>query len=230
MNLKRTKDKDFPDEIHYFKDRTSKYQMIYYPEAKHTPFVFLVPLVGEKNAVTLTARDIERYHPDLKEIIADPCISLQYLEVGVGLGEPITKLGDINNKPIAIDPANYEIMAEILTALKSEINSKYEHVRLEWLRRCEYMLSDKVRLIGTTLGEAVKMEKLWGIADVVVDNFGPTHWTETEGIIKDLRKVGISSKERIVSLELNFLKQGGKLYSNEFSKPYTKSHLKSQSQ
>ncbi|MEK6900098.1 MAG: hypothetical protein AABX05_03155 [Nanoarchaeota archaeon] len=144
----------------------------------------------------ITTRDIGRYL-NLPSMNINP--SLQYLEVGAGLGEftPLVVRSNPRHRPIVIDPANYPLM---LKMLKSAYNRDLKEELKERIRilqeRCEIILNPaKVNLINLTLEEALAQHpELEGIADVVVDNFGAIHYSSET---KERRKQSIALERRL---------------------------------
>ena len=65
----------------------------------------------------ITGRGIEDYDPDIVRHVLNP--NYQYIEVGAGLGEFTPRLVEIfgnkiNNRPVVIDPANYDVLNGLL--------------------------------------------------------------------------------------------------------------------
>lgn len=153
----------------------------------------------------ITARDIGEYDEEIKSMIINP--SLQYVEVGAGLGEFIPRIirrfGDsLVSRPIVVDPAKYEVMYSLLDfARKLETNTLMYDKLGELKDRCEIILDNKkVRLVNFTLEKAVsEFPELLGVADVVVDHIGASHYMEDH--------------ECAWRLEEKFLKWTGRLYS-----------------
>jgi len=208
-------------------DPVSKHQVFYFPQAepKDLPISIIIPQVGKKKGVTVTARDMDRYHADLRKIVEDHNQDFQYLEVGVGLGEPITRLGGLRNKPIAVEPLNYRLTKDIIGTMRYKISQIHVSLIKELERRCQFMLSSEVRLFNTTLGAAVGRKEFHGIADLVVDNLGPVHWNETEGLFENPYRLQ-KRLGNIAAAEVNFLKEEGRLYYDRFSDPYIKPQQK----
>ena len=134
----------------------------------------------------ITGRDITEYDSDIKTLKLNPLH--QYVEIGAGLGEFTPRLIEtfgsrLKNKPIVIDPGNYSVMADLLNyALTLSIEDRMK-VKLRRLnQRCEIIRDPKqVKLINLTLEEAITQHpEILGIADVVIDNAGASHYTEHE--------------------------------------------------
>lgn len=166
---------------------------------------------------SITGRDLRSsdgycgYSPDVCNLAQDPDPDWQYVEVGAGLGEFIPRLieNELWRKPIVIDPANYELMAEMLHFLAPQIDRPYHLAQLQaLLERSQLMASStNIKLLNMTLGEALRRHpEIREQADIVVDNYGPYYWTETEG----------SQAHQIHLLENQLLKEGGALYIRHF--------------
>ena len=149
------------------------------------------------------------YYPTLSEIVKRPDLNAQYIEVAAGLGEFIPTLarnGRLRNKPTVIDPANYDLIAEMLDYFNNKIAPpEYKNQIDELIERCDLILDSKqVTLFNKTLYETLCWHSnLFNYADVVVDNYGPTFWPEMEPNL---------DRMNIRSLELSMLKLGGRLY------------------
>jgi hypothetical protein len=125
--------------------------------------------------------DIASYHSNSgKSKLLPLDSSLQYVEIGAGLGEftpyLIKQLGtSLRHKPIVIDPADYAIMKDMLHyAISQHFGERYDERCLEFSERCD-IISDpeKVKLFSMTLGQAVKgFPELMQIGDVVIDLCG----------------------------------------------------------
>jgi len=136
--------------------------------------------------IEITARDLRDYHRLPK---FNP--TWQYLEVGAGLGEFSPSLvGRVGKKPIVIDPANYHLLAEMLDDSLQLGSRKVIRDRIGvLLSRCETILnSEKIILYNKTLGQVIREHpELNGIADVVVDNYGPRCYCGTETLPGETR-------------------------------------------
>lgn len=135
------------------------------------------------------------------------------VDVGAGLGGFIPKLvaQKPKYKPVVIDPANYDLMAEMLEFSRPYIGSEHLARLDELISRCSTILdSSKVILYNTFLGEALKYNpELRGVADIVVDNFGPSIWPDTEKYVGN----NIVGNNIVELLEMMLLKDGGSLFS-----------------
>ncbi|MBU0458367.1 hypothetical protein KJ652_07465 [Patescibacteria group bacterium] len=133
----------------------------------------------------VTGRDITAYldRIPLEELNCDQ----QIIEVGAGISELlpsiVNNLGDqMPNKPIVIDPINYDHALAILTeACTTYRNDSIVGVLIdrieEFRRRCEIFMSDKIDHLRMTLRDAVDSmhPKVFGRADVVIELFGPSY-------------------------------------------------------
>ena len=121
----------------------------------------------------MTSRDLKDYPTELSRIS-----DVQYLEVGAGLGEFIPFAAEqVCVKPVVIDPANYHLMRRMLReALDFNLSYVIKDRINVVLKRCNTILDpSKVVLFNWTMEEAlIKHPELNGIADVVVENWGPT--------------------------------------------------------
>ena len=106
----------------------------------------------------ITGRGINEYDYNTPTII-DP--SLQYLEVGAGMGEftPLVVRNNPRNIPIIIDPANYPLMLEMLQfAYERPINEKLRDKISILQERCKIIINpDKVNLINLPLEKALEL-------------------------------------------------------------------------
>lgn len=162
----------------------------------------------------ITGRDIEEYSFFLDKIKINP--TLQYVEIGAGLGEftplIVSEYGDsLKHKPIVIDPADYQVMKDILKyaariGFGDELDEKFN----KWIERCEIISNpNKVTLINSTLENALSQHSwLNGIADVVTDNRGALTYR------------GEKSKGHILNFEKNLLKLNGELVNDLWEEEY----------
>ncbi|MBS3109516.1 hypothetical protein J4227_03240 [Candidatus Woesearchaeota archaeon] len=130
----------------------------------------------------VTDRDLNMYrHPDLINFKPDP--SLQYIEIGAGLGELTTAIAASNPEklPIIIDPADYITMGIILEGtLTKDLTPLMRHRLKKVLDRQNLVISNKVQLINMTLEEAmVRHPEIRGTGDVVIDYHGPVNHENT---------------------------------------------------
>lgn len=135
--------------------------------------------------VLITGRDIKDYKK-VKPLNRE----LQYLELGPGLGEFTPYASDsCSKKPIAIDVANYDIVIEMLEfSLTMDFSTKTHDRTRELLRRC-HIIKDKDRVDFYNMHMSEALEKypyLEGIADVIVENYGPRTYPLTERL--EIRK------------------------------------------
>lgn len=154
----------------------------------------------------ITARDIKQYPREISTFLSNP--DLQYIDVGCGLGEflplLVKKQKKCSPKPIAIDPANYPLMKDILTYALTIDEGKRLSSNLDVLieRTNFFIESKKIILINEPIEKAVESHKeIIHFADGVVDNFGP-HLYQTK--FKNLAAP-------IECLEMRLLKPNGKL-------------------
>ena len=149
------------------------------------------------------------YHSSLEDISNEPDLFAQYIEVAAGLGEFIPKLTEnkrLRNKPIVIDPGNYELMREMLNYFQRTFpRNKHLHEIDILINRCDRILDkSKVTLINKKLKDAASIHhNLRDYCDVLVDNYGPYFW---QNMHENL------NHRKVEAIELGFLKNGGKLY------------------
>lgn len=171
---------------------------------------------------TITGRDLKRdlfygeddtgeYSREVQQLAHAPPLGYQCIEIGAGLGEFIPKLVEkgVSVKPIVIDPANYSLLLEMLQHIEPAIRETH-YTQLQELERRAQVINDSfyVRLINTTLGEAIrKHPDLKEIADIVVEHLGPSRWSSTEKRPQD-----------ILQLEKSLLKEEGVLLSYLFGR------------
>src|SRR3989338_1768283 len=128
----------------------------------------------------VTARNVSEYENNIRELMINPFF--QYAEVGAGLGEFIPNLVDnykIKHLPIIIDPVDYELMGNMLGyELNLKFSDRVNKNLLKLFERCKIIRDqNKVRLINEDLVTAIKSHlDIHNIADIVIDNFGATHY------------------------------------------------------
>jgi hypothetical protein len=153
------------------------------------PPLFINPR-DQENAPMITGRDLckeealesgyLKYTKEISDLAVEE--SQQVVEVGAGLGEFIPSVAiryPHIPKPILIDPADYEAIREILLYSKKTHQGIFNRgnkfdigsIINSWLDRIEIILDpNKVRLINTTLDEALRTDPLLrGSADILVD-------------------------------------------------------------
>jgi len=159
----------------------------------------------------VTGRDLEEYHPPINKLIINP--RHQYVEVGAGLGEFTPKVVEMRGnssdpKPIVIDPLDYELVHGLLDYAHKTFSKRWPVIGKTlkgFIDHCETITDPKkVNLINLPLEEALKRHPmLYGIADVVVDNYGLAHYAVD------------SDKDAILKQEKALLKPGGILLSEK---------------
>ncbi len=171
----------------------------------------------------ITGRDLNEHDQFLRDLCIDP--SLQYVEIGAGLGEFTPSLvdrynGSLEHKPIVIDPADYQVIRELLKyaidfGFCDELNDKFR----EWIKRCDTILDpNKVTLVNLTLGDALSENTyLNGSSDVVIDHRGPLTYPSTETIHDEALGDDVI-KQRVSNLEKRLAKPGGILLSDGLTK------------
>ncbi|MDP3990553.1 MAG: hypothetical protein Q8Q01_05105 [archaeon] len=183
-------------------------------------FIFVKKLPTGK--IWITDRDVNgvkdvnidyNYPKAVSNLFVNPDQTLQYIEIGAGLGEFIPKLVDaqVKKRPIIIDPAPYETMQEMLEYILPEIEIEAHYERcLELVKRAKLMQdSKKVNLINLTLKDALDQHpEIREVGDILVDNYGGVIWSTTESGNK---------LEDIFFLEGLLLREGGLLYTQEHS-------------
>lgn len=181
------------------------------PEDLFAPYngVFIsYPMNGSR--VNVSSRGLRDYPSGLKNNL-NP--GLKYLEVGPGLAEFIPHLVKLQSgttvKPIAIDPVNYNLIGELLQ-YASTLNISQglvEKIRI-LTERCNVFLDQsKVELFNMTLGQALdEHPELIGVADVVVEKFGPSAYAGTENQDPYVFRRSLDSKLRY------FLSGPGEIY------------------
>lgn len=149
------------------------------------------------------------YQQPLVEISKKPKKNLQYIEIGAGLGEfvpKITKENNLNYKPMIIDPANYNLLGDMLIYFQNKFQcNKHEEELSELIERCDIISdSSKVILFNKTLSQTLKYhQNLSEKGDIVIDNYGPSFW---EGMEKNL------NLNQVDKLELKLVRPNGSLY------------------
>lgn len=173
--------------------------------------------IGGDKKVGITARELDCYRPDIASLDINP--DCQYLEIGAGLGGFIPHVVECmrrsSPRPIVIDQADYVLMKEMLQEasmmdLGQEISERLQVL----IQRCDlYLDPSKVRLVNTTLGQAVKQHPdLKEVADVVVQESGANLYPLTEKCAGD--RVTYEGLERRISrFERYLLKKEGRLLS-----------------
>lgn len=165
----------------------------------------------------ITSRDISYYPQELFPI--NPLG--QYCEVGPGLGGFTPYLAHaqgIQKKPIAIDPANYELMGEMLIYAQTlDVSDEIRKRIAIVIERCTTMITpQKVMLINTTLGKAFKIHpKLYGIADVVVEHSGTNLYELSEACTPEDFTPCYRERElrdRVLTLTLTLKKKDGQYH------------------
>jgi len=165
------------------------YSLYYQDDPYRLGHTFLFYQEGPKRKATITARDLHgsesmRYPAGLFKMTLKPGEGKQVIECGAGLGSfipELVKYRSLIKTPIIIDPANYELMAEMLEYLKPHLKDPMMIWRVEELvSRCSSILdSSKVRLINSTLDQAIREHpEIIGTADIVVDNYGVLYWSD----------------------------------------------------
>ena len=158
----------------------------------------------------ITCRSYEEYLEALDHPKVNP--DFQYAEVGIGIGGFIPHLiqtfnGKIKHKPIAIDPAEYNVMKRLLefALTRKDLRPESAEKMRTFLGRIEIITDpSKVRLFNMKLGEAVRTHpELRHCADVVIDVAGPRIYIDTELTANDqIGRVSLKEmKRRISSLE-----------------------------
>ena len=181
-------------ETHFIRDPSSGYllEISRKDESRHPvqQVSFTAPF-GEKKTCGVTARDMEEYPGDIRDLKVNP--AGQYVFVGSGLGEELSyvrqRLATDAPLPLVIDPARFDVMKKMIAYARTlsfedrdaihAINRK----RLEVLfRRCNLVTSPaRVTLINTTLGTVLRERpEIRGIADIVIEHIGPSAYEFTE--------------------------------------------------
>ncbi|MDP2924737.1 MAG: hypothetical protein Q8N99_00025 [Nanoarchaeota archaeon] len=168
------------------------------------------------NSMWITGRNLIDYDPKVIELILNP--ELQYIDVGAGIGEFIPRLvrtfdSRLIHKPIIIEPADYELMLDMLDYSKRFLNERALSDRVnELIDRINIILnSNKVTLINKSLENAVKEQELLGIADVIIDNAGASHYANDFKYIWDLEKKLLKPNGILLS---EVVKSSGVYYPN----------------
>ncbi|MBI2665970.1 hypothetical protein HYX12_05080 [Candidatus Woesearchaeota archaeon] len=193
-------------------DYTLLYSPYLFVTFNGSPFLFEPPTIHGKR-FCISASTLRHYPGGLREI--DP--NLQYINVGAGLDEFTEKLGasSLLKTPVVIDPANYELMAEMLGYLRSHVSER-DRIKVDGLvHLCQVILEGRsIQLINSTLGEAIKQSpELFNFADKLVDIGGPQAYPETEGSTSVLELEGKLVKEGgiMVYSQSTYQKIDGKL-------------------
>ncbi|MBI4441619.1 hypothetical protein HY639_05605 [Candidatus Woesearchaeota archaeon] len=136
----------------------------------------------DMGVLPITARDLKDYPESVRSLPIDP--SKTHIEVGAGLGGFIQHV-TAWCKPIAIDPAKYDVMERMLSDVHGRRLPRYVMNRLEvLLERCALIRDrNRVHLLNMTLGNALERHpELLASADVVVDHFGATEYVKNEDL------------------------------------------------
>ena len=210
-------------------DPISNYKLIIEKQSGHQQISFITPFpnnqMGEREMV-VTGRDLLAY-PNTKDIF-DVNPRLQYVEIGPGLGGFIPYVvsqlvGTGAPLPIAIDPVNYFLLGRMLSFAKTDLGLWQEALdRIDvFLERQRCMINpSKVRLINKTLGQAFGVHpELDGIADVAVDNLGPSYHYHTEVYPEERFLSGEDGSSEVICLEMRLLKTQGKLFTASSDDP-----------
>ncbi|MDO8661073.1 MAG: hypothetical protein Q7K43_04235 [Candidatus Woesearchaeota archaeon] len=125
------------------------------------------------------------------------------IEVGAGLGGMVSKALERNAFVTVIDPANYELMQDMLAHAIEQPRVSSIMKRIQIVKeRCELALSDRVRLLNKPLLEVLEQNpELCGTADIVVDHMAAVFYA---------RKLGCVSQ--VLAAEQALLKPEGTLY------------------
>ncbi len=116
-------------------------------------------------------------------------------------------------KPIAIDPARYDIMQGMLEKSIEMVPDTFIKNRVDVLiGRCRAIRDvTRINLINMKLGEALEAYPgIYGIADVVIDNCGPSLYPMNEKSA-ECGSEESAAVDSIGSLENKLLKCNGKL-------------------
>ena len=170
--------------------------------------------IGGPEQMVVYERGLSDYLLNFGYFRMDP--NFQYLEVGAGLGGFIPFLVNESSqrpvsKPIVIDPANYLLMSQMLEYAKGlDLDAEINEYLDKLMGRAQTILDpQKVHLVNMKLGEALESKpELRGVADVVIDLYGPANypWTEISG------QQGIDNEglaKRVIEMEKELLKPNG---------------------
>lgn len=178
----------------------------------------LVNKIKMRANIPVTSRSVKEYPKQVIDHKINP--DFQYIEVGAGHGEFIPSIVRSQNnspkvKPIVIEPANYELMRELLLFSLENLDMQERNVKIlnETLDRNRIITNPLcVTLINKTLGEAVLSHpEIHNIADFLVDSCGAITYPETEIERGDLRsdiKLG-HLQLKVEKLEKKLLKGAG---------------------
>ena len=189
-------------------DRKTKYsmQIVHLEPDEKWDFFRLSFQMPDKGSLTqwITGRDLSEYDSKIQDLIAGLNPDLQYVDVGAGVGEfvPFVASKSQRHLPIVIDSVDYHTLRTLLEYAQTlDIPDRMKKKAMEMLQRCNTILNPKkVRLINMGLEKALeKVNDLFGIADVVVDNAGTSHYAD------DFREIW--------KLEKKLLKPNGLLLS-----------------
>ena len=177
---------------------------------------FFFDMPGEEMLVS--ARDLtpvfqpSRYHPELLEII-NGVWEGNCLESGAGLGQFAPEMAKHGKHVHVIDPVDYTLLFDMIVAMQPKL---YLLGNVPEKDLCELSeLKDRANTIITSdhithhkmlLGDFVrKNTRLFNSFSLVVDNYGPSVWTETEGYV--------STNETVDNLHWKLLCGGGLFYT-----------------
>lgn len=152
----------------------------------------------------VTCRDVRWYRRLLQVPITG---DLQYVEVGAGLGGLVPSLVRAGApKPVVIDPVDYGVLERVLSHALCRIPQSLQGRADELIARAR-LLQDagRVRHVRRLLGEAVKDPSLMGVADAVVDFYGPCRYAHT-------KHTGLAGA---LDLERLLLKPSGRLHASQ---------------
>ncbi len=191
------------------------YHLLFMPYQK--PGLEVQFITDKTGLMPISGRDFEDYPSNIVNNCKDP--SLRYLEVGAGLSGLVSFILAHQTKSsprvVVIDFANYYLMKDMLMYALENVSISEHHTKRAklYLSRCEEILDPtKVLLVNKKLGEAVKDTELHGIADVIIDHYGPRRHAFTELISgRDGWDQDINGD--IDSYEKLLLKPGGKILS-----------------
>jgi hypothetical protein len=174
-------------------DLETGYNLLVKPNETDTAYrIHFVTNYAEPN-YPITARDCDAYNWWEQ---LNPGPDEHVVEVGAGLGQFATYIADLYNPidgfdpaarfipPTVIDPTDYRTMQEMLQASKAHVPLPMIEDVDEIIRRCNTVLNpERITLINMTLGTAIhEHPELLKSADVVVDNYGASRWSKTEGL------------------------------------------------
>ena len=168
------------------------------PTAVHPVHFFF----EEGNGILTSARSFDAYPKDAHPIDPDHVV----VEVGAGLGEFIPKLArNHKGRLTVIDPFDYVIAQAMLDFAKGLELADWQRLYVEELleRSGVYLDPNRVQLISQPLSGAPEKEpSLIGSADLVVDFYGPMHYSR-------ITVSGNSLVSPVKDLERRLLKPSG---------------------